>query len=360
MTLQTRYYEFERLLVRILQQEGYEVLHGVRSAGVPYEVDILATLRDVVIPIEVKLTMRRAGLAMLRQWGPQAALRERFAKGARPVLALGTRVDPAHKAWAETEYNITIWDADALRDRAGNLAQELEFFLSQASERTGPLGMDPAEVERQLRTLGYIVDPEPPSDPDPEPALPFGEALIERLRGTPSGKAHAKTYEEVCRDIIAYVFKQDLLDGRSQKRTTDSINVYDLIYRVAPHNAFWSTLTRDFRARVVMFECKNYTHPIKAMQIFTTERYLSANVLRPVCFILTRKKPHPHAVEAAFGAMRDSQKLLVVLSDDDLVSMIRAKDAQLALGGTTTDRLQNDPTEILDQRIYDFIAGIPR
>ena len=360
MTSQSRYYEFERLLVRILQQEGYEILHGVSSRGVPYAVDILATLRDVVIPIEVKLTTRRPGLAMLRQWGPQVALQDRFAKGARPVLALGTRVDPAHKAWAETEYNITIWDADTLRDRAGNLAQELESFLSPASEEPGPLGMDPAEVERQLRALGYIVDPAPPSEADPDPALPFGEALIERLRGTPSGRAHAKAYEEVCRDIIAYVFKQDLLDGRSQKRTTDSINVYDLIYRVAPHNAFWSTLTRDFRARVVMFECKNYTHPIKAMQIFTTERYLSANVLRPVCFILTRKKPHSHAVEAAFGAMRDAQKLLVVLSDDDLVSMIKAKDAQLALGGTTADRLQNDPTEILDQRIYDFIAGIPR
>lgn len=358
MNIQSTAFEFERLLARILRQEGYLVTENYRPSGAPYDVDLLASRDDVVIPVELKFTTQPVGLRQLRQWGPRVAVLAKFARRAKPVLAIGGRVNPVHRTWAETEYDILIWDAADLLHLAGELGQELETLLARHPQRTSVLDMAPEEVEQRLRALGYIVDAEQP--PEAEPAPPMGDGLVSRLRNTLTGKSHAKAYEEICRDIIAYVFGQDLLDGRSQKRTTDSINVYDLIYRVAPHNAFWSTLTRDFRARVVMFECKNYTHPIRAMQIFTTERYLSTNVLRPICFILTRKAPHQHAVNASFGAMRDAQKLLVVLSDEDLIAMIRAKDAQLVLGGTAADRIQNDPTEILDQRIYDFIAGIPR
>lgn len=352
-------FQFERLIARILRQEGYHVTEDARVDRTPYFIDLQASRDGTSIPIEVKFTNRggTVGLGRLRQWAPQVAFLAKFAINAKPVLAVGRPINPVHRAWAETEYGIDLWDADDLLRRAGDAREELQTLLATPKPTSVP-ALTAGEVEQQLRTLGYIVDPEP--EPDPVPTPPVGDNLIVRLRSTATGKAHAKAYEEVCRDIIAYVFGHDLLDGRSQKRTADSINVYDLIYRVAPHNAFWSTLTRDFRARVVMFECKNYTHPVRAMQIFTTERYLSTNVLRPICFILTRKMPHRHAVEAAFGAMRDAQKLLVILSDEDLIAMIKAKDAQLTLGGTAADRIQNDPTEILDQRIYDFIAGIPR
>jgi hypothetical protein len=54
--------------------------------------------------------------------------------------------------------------------------------------------------------------------------------------------------------------------------------------------------------------------------------------------------------------MREAGKLFVFLSDDDLVQMIKMKDAQLQAGGGEG----NDPTEVLDQKIYDFIARILR
>lgn len=360
MTRQSDAARFEQIVGQILRDEGYRVSENVRMSGTPHDIDLLAVRDQITLPVEVKLGSGRRpiGLRSLRDWGPAVAFLGKFAKRAKPVLAIGASVHPEHRAWAEKEYDIEIWDGLALLERAGARRPELETLLNNQPQRATLFGIAPAEIEQQLRALGYIVNPPEPVEPEPAPTE--GEALIGRLRATQTGKNHAKAYEEICRDILSYVFGNDLLDRRSQKRTSDSLNVYDLIYRVAPHNAFWSTLTRDFRARVVMFECKNYTHPIRAMQIFTTERYLSTNVLRPICFILTRKAPHRHAVEAAFGAMRDAQKLLVVLSDEDLIAMIKAKDVQRMEGGTIIDRLQNDPTEILDQRIYDFIAGIPR
>jgi hypothetical protein len=132
------------------------------------------------------------------------------------------------------------------------------------------------------------------------------------------------------------------------------------VYRVDPRHHFWATLTRDFRARVVVFECKNYTDPISPMQVFTTERYMSVNALRPLCFMLTRKTPHAHAELAAFGALRESGKLLIMLNDEDLVQMIKVRDAQLQEEPGTPAWDQNDPTIILDQKIYDFVARCPR
>jgi hypothetical protein len=202
-----------------------------------------------------------------------------------------------------------------------------------------------------------VTEPEPTAEPLPAPK---GELLKAKLKAVNPGRKDAKGYEEVCKDIIEYLFGDDLRDVRSQKRTTDGVNIYDLIYRVRPKHRFWTTLTRDFRARVVLFECKNYGKPIGAAQVFTTERYLSASALRPVCFVLTRKPAHPHAVQAASGAMRETGKLLVFLSDVDVEKMLDAKDAQLKEGGSTQEMEDNDPTEVLDQAVYDFIAGIPR
>ena len=152
------------------------------------------------------------------------------------MLAVGASVHPEHRAWAEKEYDIEIWDSATLLARAGALRQELEALLDSQPQRATLFGIAPDEIEQQLRALGYIVDPPDPVEPEPAPTE--GDALIARLRATQTGKNHAKAYEEICRDILSYVFGNDLLDGRSQKRTSDSINVYDLIYRVAPTTPF--------------------------------------------------------------------------------------------------------------------------
>lgn len=350
---------FENLVAEILRQSGFDTV--VQEAplgedGRSIRVDALASRADgTVVPVEVKLTAK-PGLSDLRRYGAQSAAMARWAKMSRPLLVVGADLNPEHRAWAESEYAIEIWDAAELFRRAGRFRPELMSLLKEVA--ASPAHRSAEEREAMLRAIGFIVDPEPSAEPNPGAMI--GQGLIDRLKAVPPGKKGAKAYEAVCRDIITYLFGDDLLDGRSQMQTMDGMNVYDLVYRVSPQKPFWSTLTRDFRARVVLFECKNYTKPISAMQVFTTERYLSAGVLRPICFVLSRKGAHSHAVQATFGAMRDSQKLLVILSDEDLEEMLKMRDAQLSLGGTDAEQLKNDPTEILDQRIYDFIAGIPR
>ncbi len=351
---------FEKLVGKVLEQRGYDVeLRTSRPFGPRLrfgEIDVLARNDNgEVLPVEVKLSMRdQVSLSQLRDAGSVAGSLKDVAVKTRPLLVYGALIEASRREWAEQEFQIEIWDREVLLERAGRVRDELDILFRRLDDQR-------AKYE-SARTATYERAPlAAPTEAAAEPEVePQGKALIAALVALPAGKKDAKTYETICRDIIAYLFSDDLRDPRSQKRTSDGLNVYDLVYRVSPKHPFWVTLTRDFRARVVLFECKNYGKPIGAMQVFTTERYLSAGALRPVCFVLSRKSAHPHAVQAASGAMRESGKLLVFLSDADLIKMLRAKDAQVREGGSPQEMEANDPTEILDQTIYDFIAGLPR
>lgn len=353
--------EFEDLVGKVFESLDFQVElrsrrpYGPRGGAL--EIDILACGADgIVLPVEVKLSRReRVTLSQLRDASSKTSRMRDVASNARPLLVYGGYIDAARRAWAEDEFRIEIWDRDLLLRKAGPATEPLLRFFERLDEERQP--EQTSAPEAAPIDMDEAVHDGERYDPLTEPP---GEALIANLTALPPGKKDAKAYETICRDIIEYLFGDDLRDVRSQKRTADNLNVYDLVYRVSPKHPFWVTLTRDFRARVVLFECKNYGKPIGAMQVFTTERYLSASALRPVCFVLSRKAAHPHAVQAASGAMRESGKLLVFLSDDDLVKMLKAKDAQLREGGSTAEMQANDPTEILDQTIYDFVAGLAR
>ncbi len=130
-----------------------------------------------------------------------------------------------------------------------------------------------------------------------------------------------------------------------------------------PGHPFWDTLTRDFRTRAIIFECKNYSEGITPSQIHSTERYVNVGALRSVCYLVSRKEPHQNAELAAFGAMREGGKLFVLLHDKHLEQMLDIRQTQLrretAEGAMRRD-FGNDPAEILDQVIYEFLTHVSR
>ena len=56
-----------------------------------------------------------------------------------------------------------------------------------------------------------------------------------------------------------------------------------------------------------------------------TDKYLFNPALRNVAFIISRKEFDRHAHDATIGILKESGKLIVDLTDDDLVKMILAK-----------------------------------
>lgn len=359
-------YDFENLCAEVIERMGFDVKREVRYIPKIY-LDIVAEKDgQIQLVVEVKLLPgNRSSLAALREivsrttsslstytFGPESVL-----------LILSGEIEPEHKEWLETEYRIKIWGSVELRAKAApfpDLTRRIESFLAKTASLRR-ISRQQAEPHPEEFSCSQQSDPEDPSDEQYQTEQPRGDQLAAKLKATARGNKGAKSYEDIVREIIQYLFGMHLLDPRPQNRLEGGLSVLDVVFRVSPGHPFWDTLTRDFRARVIVFECKNYNNPIKPAQLYSTERYISIGALRPICFIVSRLRPHTHTELAAAGAMREGGKLFVFLDDGDLCEMLRIRDAQLRLASESRHLdLANDPTVILDQKIYDFLGRLPR
>lgn len=358
--LQEQSLRFEALAAKVLIAAGYEVEREVRADvdGQMFSVD--AVFRDANgsrYLAEVKWTRRNpVPVQMLRDWAARLTAYKTAAPDAQLVLIVSGLADDAHRDWIAEQFSVDVWDAERLRFLARGDGQLLAELM-RSEDETSRL-----ETDRVSSRTTSESQTSPPAQFEREesPRLQTpGEALVAQLDAIPPGNKGAKAYERICIEIIDYLFGEHLVDARPQARTEDGLDIFDVVYRVRPNHDFWNTLTRDFRARVIMFEFKNYSDPVGPQQVYTTERYMSGSALRPICFLVSGQSPHAHAELAAFGSMRESGKLLVFLSDADLVTMLRFRDAEIAAfyAGKTVD---DDPSVVLDQKIYQFLATMGR
>ncbi|OAP38447.1 hypothetical protein AU381_23050 [Sinorhizobium glycinis] len=176
------------------------------------------------------------------------------------------------------------------------------------------------------------------------------EALIGKLKQHSVNK-NALTpseYETLCMSVFVKLFDPHLYGFEKQAETTDGGNRYDFICRISSGSPFWDGLRHDFRTRAILFECKNYEEQIGADQIYSTERYLFSTALRTVGVLISRLGPSPAAIRAAQGAMRESGKLLILLSNRDLIEMLGLSSQE------------HGAENFLDKRVWDFIISLPR
>lgn len=288
----------------------------------------------------------------------------------RQTLILSAAIPRASQLWVEGEFATDIWGRDQVRDLATEpLRGELDAFLKRSDARHADSRANPrltalrpldeaTKIEAELRAeradaFAMAVA----SDPTERSAS--GAALCAELHKVPLGKKGARQFEQIVDRIFAFLFSADLLrTGPSTRRTEDGLNIYDLVFQIRNRSDFWINLSRDLRSRVLIVECKNYSKPIEAMQIYTTERYLSPTALRSIAFIVTRKPPRNSAIKAASGALRESGKLMLVFDEKDICAMLHARDLQLSSKGRAVE--ENDPAEVIDARLHQFLATLPR
>lgn len=61
-------------------------------------------------------------------------------------------------------------------------------------------------------------------------------------------------------------------------------------------------------------------------EIYTTEKYLYQKALRSVAVIVSRKGADKNALRTARGCLRENGKLILCLSDEDLLELLRIKE----------------------------------
>lgn len=149
----------------------------------------------------------------------------------------------------------------------------------------------------------------------------FHEDLIDRIRKwKPSLKKNTQ-YEEVCTDVMKYLFGSDLALWKEQQKSNDDLFRFDLICKIKDgiNKEFWTMAEKYFRTKYIIFEFKNYTEQITQREIFTTEKYLYLKALRGIAIIISTKGTDKNADKAIRGTLRENGKLIISLTNEDLI-----------------------------------------
>jgi hypothetical protein len=317
-------YAAEDAVARLYRRLGYDVRQRVMMAAL--EIDMLIERDGVRTPVEVTGTSGRMQIDRLRRAVVRlSSLTGLDPYGGRPILVVVGEMSPATAHWAKHQEDVDITTLAALEAAAG--------------PDTVPVDVDEADAQHAANDERQSLE-----------RVEKRAALVFRLTEHEAGRLELspKEFESLCMEVFVFLFDPVLLGFKAQARTTDDANRYDFICRIGAGSPFWAGIGRDFRTRAVLFECKNYQDPITADQIYSTERYLFVGALRTVCFLIARKGATDGGLRAAQGAMRESGKLILVLSSMDLVELLSV--------GLTREAAE----DLLDEKIWQFIISLPR
>lgn len=162
--------------------------------------------------------------------------------------------------------------------------------------------------------------------------------LIQQLRDCKSGKKYSGDYEKICEKIIRTLFETNYFNRlENQHKTKDEHFRMDLIGSLKINQSneesmhpLWKMLVQHYNSHFVVFEFKNYSKEIDQNLIYITEKYLFNAALRNVAFIISRKGFSKSAKFAAEGCLKEHGKLILDVTEEDLVKMLESKSDEAA------------------------------
>ena len=250
------------------------------------------------------------------------------------ILVIGNIVEDEIKTLISNQYNVVIWDIENilwLLEGFPQLKSDFIALLSFNVSAVVPKRVQP-DIFSQYVTNATKVD------------------LQERLRIINPGKDEATKYEEVCVDIIKFLFSEHIQFYKEQKKSNAGLYRFDFCGKIKHGNIseFFETIQRFFNTKYVIFEFKNYKEEITQKEIYTTEKYLYEKALRKVAIIISRKGSDESAKKATRGSLRELGKLIICLSDEDVNKLIDMKINK------------EDPADYLEALLDDMLMDLEK
>ena len=380
------HHQFEDLICRLLLQEGFSVTQKSRS--IPgSNADLSAEKEAVKYIIEVKL-YRSAKVSTdiiqnaIRHFSYYEPLNYFETKR---ILIISASLDRFYFNPIGYGNPTEIWDYSKLKQMLAkypDLDAEFENILREAlpfytangfsnldyipfgnivGERNSFLEGNPSDAtsfpktrkkpqltskpELELKAGSDLLKAAAYANPEPTAKRNFCKELNDIPSG---GHPHSKKFEEKCTEILQQLFGTDLTAWKEQSSTNTGLHRFDLIARVASKNDFWSALITDYRSRYIVFEFKNYNNKISQGEIYSTEKYLYPTAMRGTAIIITRSGANDNAVAATYGSLRETGKVILVLTIDDLCKMLALQEQG------------DEPSEILSGKLDAMMMNIER
>jgi len=240
----------------------------------------------------------------------------------RRLLVISARASQEQKRRL-LESNIDVIDFDGLYELAGTdveLLSRLDASIGSLVEASSGDARPSAEIidvngrQKSVRVRSV------------QPSKTPGADLCVALRAVPVGKKGAGAFETAVQTCLEHLFSDQLTAWTKQRVLDNGLRV-DFAAKITGNHEFWLDLVRDFGARYVVFECKNYRKAIDQGQVYSTEKYLFLPAKRSVGIFISPNGADKGALAAMKGAVRETGKLMVSLTINDVCDMLHKKDA---------------------------------
>ena len=249
-------------------------------------------------------------------------------------------------------YRIVVWDIENLvfysRNNPALLKQlsQITYFPIDHIQ-----GQPSLEAETAKMLLTSAVDKHLEYSAEEADKNKF---LINRLTNCPAGTETSREFEKICEDVLRHLLEANYFNRlTSQHKTDDEHFRMDLIgsLKISQNNdesmhPLWQMLVQHYNSHFVVFEFKNYSNKIDQNLIYITEKYLFDAALRNVAFIISREGFSDSAKFAAEGCLKEHGKLIIDVTKNDLIKMLKSPD--------------DNPADYLLTKLEEFLMRISK
>lgn len=157
--------------------------------------------------------------------------------------------------------------------------------------------------------------------------------LILRLDNCPLGSPGWSEFEEVCTEILSFLFVPPLQVPQRQAKTLSGINRRDAIYpnrNIAPNgnanSKNWHHLYQELDSRLLLVEFKNYHQTeIGPDEVNCALNYLT-NPMGRLALLVCSKDPNEQARIRRNTIYTNDQKVILFINKDQLKEMLLMKE----------------------------------
>lgn len=166
----------------------------------------------------------------------------------------------------------------------------------------------------------------------------FEQALSE----IKAGKEQWSKYQSLIIDILEFLLCPPLEAPKVELADKDRRNRRDIIFENSAMKGFWSLIRENYSGHYIVVDAKNYKKALTKRPILDISHYLKQYGCGMFSIIVSRKGYSQSAEHAAKEQWIGSKKMIVSLSDKDILRMLDIKRDGLP------------PEEIIKQYISDF------
>lgn len=323
--------QFEEIFVSFLNQKG--IYNELKTEENIY-IDFRYKTKSNIYNFEFRIYNKNLGLKSKISKVCENLFNKEDDKQTINILVIGNIVEEHIKTIIKEQYNVIIWDVE-------NILWLLEEFPTLKSDF--------------IALLSYSVSEIVPKNPELDIFNHDVKSIVkvdlqEQLRRIEPGKEEATKYEQLCVDIVRYLFSDHVQFYKEQKLSNAGLYRFDYCGKIKHGNIseFFDTIQNFFNTKYIIFEFKNYTDEISQKEIYTTEKYLYEKALRKVAVVISRKGADESAKKAMRGSLRELGKLIICLSDEDVNKLINKKNNN------------EDPADYLEALLDDMLMDLEK